>query len=279
MTALYGIFGYPVAHTRSPHMHNAAFAELGIDAVYVPFAIAPDSLADAVEGARALGVCGWNCTLPHKEAIMALLDEVEPGARAIGAVNTVAREGERLIGSNTDAQGLAESLREAGTALAGAQVVVLGGGGAARAAAVGLGTEAARVTVAARRPEQAKALCEAVAPAVQAELSGCDMGAGLRAALERCDLLIQATSATLGEGAGPDAFAAGLPLDALPEHATVCDLVYKPLQTTVMRAAAARGLRTVDGLGMLLHQGALAFTRWTGHAAPLEVMRRALVGE
>ncbi|MDD9932882.1 MAG: shikimate dehydrogenase [Myxococcales bacterium] len=278
MKALYGIFGFPVAHSRSPQMHNAAFAELGIDAVYVPFEVAPERLADAVAAVRVLGVRGLNVTLPHKAEVMALLDEVEPGARAIGAVNTIAREGERLIGLNTDAEGLARSLREAGTALEGARVVVLGGSGAARAAAVGLGAHAQHVTVATRRPEQAAALCAAVEPALTCPIDSCGMDAALERALSGCTLLIQATSATLGEGEGPERFAASLPIDALPGDATVCDLGYKPLETTVMRAAAARGLATVDGLGMLLHQGALAFERWTGEAAPIAVMRQALIG-
>ena len=278
MTRVYGVFGWPVAHSRSPAMHNAAFAALGLDAVYVPLAVPPERLAQAVDACAALGVSGFNVTLPHKTLIMPLLSSIEPVARAIGSVNTVLRDGERLIGTNTDAAGLAASLREAGLQLAGADVVVLGAGGAARAAVVGLAEAgAARVCVAARRLEQAEMLVREVAPHVPAAaLCPCDLGPGLPGALGTASLLIQATSATLGDTETARAFAATLPLEALPRSAAVCDLVYKPLQTALLARAQALGFSCVDGLGMLLHQGALALERWTGQPAPVEVMRAAL---
>ncbi|MCA9530809.1 MAG: shikimate dehydrogenase (NADP+), partial [Myxococcales bacterium] len=128
-----GIFGWPVEHSRSPAMHNAALAAVGLDATYVPFAVRPDALGRAVEGVRALGIRGVNVTLPHKQAIVPLLDELDEAARAIGAVNTVSHERGRLLGSNTDAPGLVRALEAAGVRAAGARVVVLGAGGAARA--------------------------------------------------------------------------------------------------------------------------------------------------
>jgi shikimate dehydrogenase len=278
MTRVFGVFGWPVAHSRSPAMHNAAFAALGLDAVYVPFAVPPDKLARAIEAVATLDVAGVNVTLPHKSAIMPLLAQVEPVAQAIGAVNTVVRDGARLIGTNTDAEGLARALREAGVELSGARVVVLGAGGAARASVVGLAQAgAARIEVSARRADQAAALVAELA----AHTPGCalhagDMGPALRDALASASLLVQATSATLGESAGARAFSDALPLDALSRSAVVCDLVYKPLETTLLARARGLGLRGVDGLGMLLHQGALAFERWTGRPAPVAVMRKAL---
>jgi shikimate dehydrogenase len=278
MTRVFGVFGWPVAHSRSPAMHDAAFAALGLDAVYVPFAVPPDKLARAIEAVATLDVAGVNVTLPHKSAIMPLLAQVEPVAQAIGAVNTVVRDGARLIGTNTDAEGLARALREAGVELSGARVVVLGAGGAARASVVGLAQAgAARIEVSARRADQAAALVAELA----AHTPGCalhagDMGPALRDALASASLLVQATSATLGESAGARAFSDALPLDALSRSAVVCDLVYKPLETTLLARARGLGLRGVDGLGMLLHQGALAFERWTGRPAPVAVMRKAL---
>jgi len=271
-----GILGWPVAHSRSPAMQNAALAALGIAGSYVPFEVKPESLGDAVRGLRALGVDGVNVTLPHKLEVMAFLDEVDPDARAIGAVNTIAREGDRLLGFNTDAPGLVRSLEASGVALRGARVVVLGAGGAARAAAVGIARAgAARIFVAARRPEQAETLITELGSVL-----GCPSSAGgmdaLATELAGCDLLVQSTSATLHGNPAAQPFADGLPLDALPPGAVVSDLVYQPLRTTVLAAAEARGLRTVDGLGMLLHQGALSFERWTGRQAPVEVMRAAL---
>jgi shikimate dehydrogenase len=276
---LYGILGWPVWHSRSPAMHTAAFEASGVDAAYVPFGVPPSRLPEAVAGLAALGVGGVNVTLPHKAAILPLLDRVEPGARAIGAVNVVVREGRKLTGTNTDAPGLVRALGDAGFEPKGADVTVIGAGGAARAAVVGLGRAgAAHIGVAARRPEAAERLV--------AELAGAVGAAGLTAAaldskdcrslFRRAALLVQATTATMDDGPDASRFAASLPLDLLPEGAVVTDVVYVPRETAVLRAANRRGLTIVDGSGMLLHQGALAFERWTGRTAPLEVMRAAL---
>jgi shikimate dehydrogenase len=276
MSRVYAVMGWPVAHSRSPAMHNAALAALGLDDVYVGLAVPPARLSHAVEAATALGVAGFNVTLPHKTAIMPLLAEIEPAARAIGAVNTVVRVGERWLGANTDAGGLLRALGEAGVDPRACTAVVLGAGGAARAAVVALSAGgAARITIAARRIAAARTvaaeLCEHCAPT---QLEAADLGATLAAALAHAGLLIQATSASLGAEARQ--FAAAIPLHALPADAVVCDLVYKPLQTELLRRASERSLRCVDGLGMLLHQGALAFQRWTGEPAPVAVMRAAL---
>lgn len=277
-TQVFAIFGHPISHSRSPAMHNRAFAELGLDAVYVPFDVSPEALADAVRGLRALGIAGANVTLPHKTAVMAHLDHVSTEAQAIGAVNTLYWEDGKLCGDNTDAPGLSRSLEEAGVQLTGQRVTILGAGGAARAAAVGLaGAGAARVTVAARRPQAAQALVQAVRPALGtcvAGATGTDHLAGLFA---ETDILVQSTSATLGShGEQAQAFAQSLPIHVLPSHATVTDLVYTPRVTTVMQIAQERGLHTVDGLGMLLYQGVLAFERWTKTAAPVDIMRAVL---
>ena len=268
-TRVLGVIGWPVSHSRSPAMHTAALAAMGEDAVYVPFAVPPGELPRAIAGLRSLGVLGVNLTLPHKQSAMALVDVLEPSARAVGAVNTIVREGERLIGANTDAAGLVLALRAEGVEPRGLRALVLGAGGAARAALHGLGEAGAAVRVAARRAEQAEALarstrCDAVAMSALGE------------ALRECDLLVQATSATLGGGAAAETFASTIPLSELPGSAVVIDLVYSPLETTVLRDARRRGLRALDGLGMLAGQGALALERWLGRPAPLDVMRAAL---
>lgn len=274
--AIYGIFGHPVEHSRSPRMQCAAFAACGINGTYVAFDVAPASLQDAVRGAGALGVCGFNVTLPHKSTIMPMLDEVDALATSIGAVNTVWREAGRWRGTNTDADGLARALIEADVDLAGARVVLLGAGGAVRGAVVGLARAgAAAVVVAARRPEAAKALVADLADAVGPTVLSAQALQGLEDRFGACDILVQGTSATLGDPSRAVAFAEGLPMHALPDHAVVTDMVYTPRITTVLAAAQARGLRIVDGSGMLIHQGALAFERWTGVAPPIDVMRRA----
>ena len=278
MKRVYGIIGWPVWHSRSPTMHNAAFDATDIDAVYAPFGVRPPDLERAMLGLRALGVRGVNVTLPHKQNVMPFLDEVDDEATAIGAVNTVAMEKGRLLGSNTDAEGLVRSLREHGFDPKGQTAIVIGAGGAARAAVAGLAAAAARrIVVAARRTEQAKRLREALAPITKdTEVVAIGLPQLPRDELANAALLVQATSATLDDGPQASQFAASLPLDALPKTATVTDLVYAPRRTTVIRAAERLDLRVVDGLGMLLHQGAIAFERWTGLDAPLDVMRTAL---
>jgi shikimate dehydrogenase len=271
-----GIFGWPVAHSKSPQMHEAAARALGIALRYERFEVAPEGLTEAVRAKHAAGIDGYNLTVPHKLAIMSLVDEVAPAARAIGAVNTVVRRGGRYLGDNTDAPGFVRSLEDAGVQLSGANVVVLGAGGAARAAVVGLADAgAAEIRVLSRRPAQSEALCQSLASAVGCGLQAAPLGEAGRH-FGGASLLVQATSATLESNPGAQAFADSLPIEALPEGAAVVDMVYKPLETTLLARANARGLPTIDGLGMLLHQGAIAFEMWTGFAPPLDVMRSAL---
>lgn len=283
MSLLLGIIGWPVEHSRSPAMHRAAIAALGLDASYLRFAVPPARLAAAIEGMRALGIDGLNVTIPHKQAVIPLLDEISVEARAIGAVNTIARQGDRLLGSNTDAPGLVRALGEAGVALQGASVVLIGAGGAARAAAAGLaGAGAAKLVVVARRAPEAARMIASMGALLG---GGCSTsvlplqdGAALGAAFARADLVIQATSATLGAPRSASEFAHALPLDRLPAAAAVVDLVYEPRRTAVLERAEALGLQAIDGLGMLLWQGALSLERWTGREAPIEAMRRTLLG-
>jgi len=255
-TKLLGLLGHPVSHSRSPAIHTAALAALGVDATYLAFDVPEPGLASAVAGLDALGALGVNVTVPHKVAVMGHLDGLDSAASAIGAVNTITRDGDGWVGRNTDAPGLVRSLLEADVDPTGANVLVLGAGGAARAAVVGLSEAAASgVTIAARRLDRAEALVSSVetrAPLHAADLKGLQVG--------QFDLLIQATSATMGPHA--ETFARSLPIAELPDHATVMDLVYAPLETTVLAAARARGLRTVDGLGMLIWQAALALEHW-----------------
>jgi shikimate dehydrogenase len=259
-------------------MHGAAIRALGLDAAYLPFAVRPEALPDAVRGLRALGLRGVNVTLPHKAAVIPLLDEVSDDARAIGAVNTIINDDGWLRGENTDAPGLVRSIEEAGVSVRGRRVTVLGAGGAARAAVVGLcRAGASELTLITRRPEAARALANELRGVVPVPLhaGGLDLDA-LEARFEATDLLVQASSATLNGGPEAEAFAARLPVAKLPNGAAVVDLVYQPRRTTVLEAAAAAGLETVDGLGMLLHQGALAFRLWTGLEPPLDLMDEAL---
>ena len=270
-TRLIALLGRPVAHSRSPAMHTAALAALSVDADYLAFDVPASALGDAARGLRALGAIGANVTVPHKQSILQHLDEVWPAALRIGAVNTIAVEGGRLCGTNTDARGMVRALKERDYDPSGKRALVLGAGGAARAAVVGLIDAGARsVTVAARRSQAAHALVVQLRPLAPpgATIDAADMRDISRGGFcGAIDLLVQATSATMTDDA--EAFAASLPLAALPAHATVMDLVYAPLQTTVLRDAEALGLTAVDGLGMLVWQAALALELWLKRTEPL----------
>jgi shikimate dehydrogenase len=235
-----------------------------------------DDLADALRGLPALGLGGANVTVPHKEAALAYLDEASDDARAIGAVNTIQVSGRRLIGHNTDCGGMLDALRCDGRfCVTGVHAVVVGAGGAARAAAFALaGAGAATIVIANRNWDRAAALADAVRrafPGCAIDAAALD-GAGIRAALRNAGLLIQAT--TVGGGAQR----AGIPVaaDALHPRLLVMDMIYEPRETVLLREARARGCRTLGGLSMLVYQGARAFEIWTGRRAPVQVMREAV---
>jgi len=285
-TKLVGLLGWPVSHSVSPLMHNAAFAALGLDWRYVPLPVDPqraDAVRRAVRGLAALGMAGANVTVPHKQAVMPYVDRLLPAAQAIGAVNTlVVEEDGSLTGDNTDAAGFMADLREHGVEVEGRRVLLLGAGGSARAVAYGLMKAGAeRIDVLNRTPAAAQALVDAIQPlmAVSDPLAPgfCSLVAGaLPQKVERlaydADLIVNCTSL----GMTPHSDTTPWPHD-VPLHSgqVVYDLVYNPPQTVLLRQAAASGAQAVGGLGMLVWQGALAFERWTGCQAPVAVMRRA----
>lgn len=259
-TQLCGVILHPAGHTRSPAMHNAAFAALDLDAVYVAFDVRPEALADALAGCRALGVRQLAVSLPHKEAVMAHLQEVEDTARSIGAVNTVTLREGRLVGANTDWLGAVRAL-ERETELDGRDVVVLGAGGTARAVVWGARSRGARVAVLNRTRSRAEALAA-------------ELGAGAAGTLEDlagrpCDVLVNTTSVGLRSDASP------VRADAIPANAVVLDAVYDPPRTRLLRDAEARGARTIGGKWMLVHQAAEQLRLWSGREAPIEVMADA----
>lgn len=281
-TRLVGLIGWPVEHSLSPAMHNAAFAELGLNWCYVPLPVAPGRLREALRGLVALGFAGANVTAPHKEAVMAHLDEVAPGARAIGAVNTiVVREG-RTFGHNTDWRGFLAALREGGFSPQGKRAVVLGAGGAARAVVYALAHTGSEVAVLNRTPQRAEALVGDLSPLFPSiPFIALSLNENtLREQAAVAHLLVNATPLGTWPEVDRSPWPEGL---AFPGHLTVFDLVYNPPQTRLLQQAAAGGARTIGGLGMLVHQGAAAFRLWTGLEPPVETMyeacRRALGGE
>jgi shikimate dehydrogenase len=264
-TRLAGILGWPVEHSLSPAMHNAAFRALGLNWAYLAFPVEPARLEAAVRGLAAAGCAGLNVTIPHKQAVLGACSQIHPAARAIGAANTLVPDGDGgFRADNTDAAGFLRALDEGapGLDLAGADVLLVGAGGAARAVAWALGERGARLRVANRTPDRAAELGAHV-PFVPAALD---------AVAAACALVVNATSLGLeGDRPPPE-----LPLAGLGPGQVAVDVVYRRGGTPWLRAAAARGARTVDGLAMLVHQGAASFAQWTGVEAPLEAMRGAL---
>ncbi len=271
---LAGVIGDPVAHSRSPAIHNAAFAELGLLARYELWPTTAADLAERVASLRAEHILGANVTLPHKVAVLELLDRLDSEVRAIGAANTIIREADgTLTGANTDAPAFLASLREdGGYEPAGQTAVILGASGAARAAAVALvGAGIARLCVVNRSLEKAEALLDDVLAAANAGplLFALTPGdAELADTLASTGLVVNATSVGWHGDETP------LPAELLPPGALIFDLVYR--STRLLRDAAERGARPLDGAGMLVRQAALAFERWTGRPAPLDVMRAAM---
>jgi shikimate dehydrogenase len=275
-TQLTGVIGWPIAHSVSPAMHNAAFRALGLDWCYLPFAVHPARLPDALRGIRALGLRGINATVPHKEALLALVDSLTPAARAIGAVNTVSLANDTIVGHNTDAQGFLRALGDVGFSPAGSTALILGAGGAARAVAYALATAGAKVKVLNRTPGRAQAL----AADLGARLAG-DLPTGaslvgdnldeniLRREAKQAKLVVNAT--TLGMWPLVDS-SPWPPAVPFPSDALLFDLVYNPRQTRFCQLAQASGAQTLDGLRMLVHQGAEAFELWTGSVPPIGVM-------
>jgi len=274
-TTVAGIIGFPVTHSLSPVMHNAAFAALGLDWIYVPFQVPRERLAQGVAGLAALGIAGFNVTIPHKVAIIPLLDRISPEAELVGAVNVVALQDGALVGYNTDGIGLVVSLqREFGFTPAGRSVLVLGAGGAARGAVAALGSAgAARICLANRSAAPARELVASLAP----RLPGLQLEADSLARLEEpaflCsfDLIVNTTSV----GMGGDSFA-GLALSAQKPGLLVYDMVYAPPVTPLLAQARGFGMRAANGIGMLVAQGEAAFTIWTGYAPPDGCMAGAL---
>ena len=270
VTRILGVIGDPIGHTSSPAMHNAAIAALGLDYAYVAFHVRPDELGQAIEGMRALQIAGLNVTVPHKQGVMAHLDEVSAEAVAIGAVNTVVNCQGRLVGYNTDAFGILESLkRDGGVERLPAQVALLGAGGAARAILYALlqCEEVERILLLNRTCSKAESLAEDL------DQSGRVVVEGMNASsVAEVDLLINSTSVGMypQEEASPLADASVLHADML-----VADIVYKPLKTRLMMQAEAVGARAFNGLGMLAWQGARSFELWTGSAPPVDAMMAA----
>jgi shikimate dehydrogenase len=273
-TTLCAVIGNPVGHSLSPEIHNAAFRHLGLDWVYAAFRV--EDIGNAVAGIRALGIRGVSVTIPHKVAALPLLDSLEETAAKIGAVNTIVNTGGRLHGINTDGAGALRALTGAGHDPAGASVLILGSGGAARAIAFTIAERAApaRLAIAGIVPGELAALCADIAAATPVSPVPVAMaGDALREAVAGARIIINCTPL----GMHPQADASPLPEGLLGSRHVVFDIVYNPLATKLLKDAKAHGAAVICGIEMFLNQACLQFEHWTGLPAPAEVMREVLM--
>jgi shikimate dehydrogenase len=271
---LVGVFGFPVAENPTGVMQEAAFAELGLNWRYLTVEVKPEALPDAIRGVRAFGMRGINLTIPHKVAVLPLLDEISPDAALIGAVNTVRREGDRLIGENTDGKGFLRGLREeAGVDPQGKRVAILGAGGAARAIAVELVLAGAgNLVILNRNPARGQELVQDLETRTGAK-AGFQVWSSAFSVPGEIDILVNATSIGLYPEIGE---MPAVRFEASRPDLLVCDVVPNPPETRLIHMARALGFSVLTGLAMLVYQGAIGFEMWTGRPAPEAAMKEAL---
>lgn len=271
-TQICALIGDPVEHSLSPHMQNAAFKHLNLNFVYVAFKVAKENVGKALQGMRAFGIKGLNVTMPLKTAVIPHLDKLAPEAEKMGAVNTILNDDGRLIGYNTDGLGALEALKANGQNPAGKNILILGAGGAARAVAFSLCKEANAILILNRTVEKAKILAEELNKTFGKTVRhGRFDYETLAKEIKNADILVNATSI----GMTPYENETPVNMKLLRRDLTVFDLVYNPPETKLLREAKAVGAKTVEGLSMLVYQGALSFEIWTGKKAPIDVMMKA----
>ena len=275
-TKLCGIIGDPVEHTMSPVMHNAGFEKMGLDYCYVPFRVKKEDLGRAIDGMRALNIRGLNVTIPHKVAVIPFLDRLDPLTEKIGAVNTIVNDNGTLTGYNTDATGFLQAMLERGIEPQAKNVVILGAGGASRGISFILAERGAHLVILNRRLELdwAEDLAGRLSETFREKVEALELvEENLAKALDKADILINATSV----GMSPDVDDTPVPAKLLKPGLIVFDIVYNPIKTRLLGEAEEAGAQTISGVDMLVWQGALAFEKWTGLKAPLELMREEVV--
>ncbi|NUN65999.1 shikimate dehydrogenase [Pseudanabaena biceps] len=276
-TKILGVMGFPVSHSLSPVMHNAAIAAMGLDYVYVPLPIPVESLATAIAGLKAVqSIQGFNLTIPHKVEVIPLLDEILPIAKSVGAVNTVKRIGDRWVGTNTDVAGFLEPLKQLKYDWSSMPALILGSGGAAKAVvAACLELGCPMIHVVGRDPKKMKKFHGTMTSQLHDYNLRVHPWASIPHLLEVAGLVINATP--IGMANDPHTPISELEMALLPQNAIAYDLIYTPRPTKFLQIAAARGLKAIDGLEMLINQGAIALEFWLDQPVPIEIMRQALI--
>lgn len=271
---LVGLLGYPISHSLSPQMHNTAFSHLGLPYAYLTFDTKEDNLEDVLKAMRVLNVAGFNVTMPNKTNVIPLLDEIAPEAQWIGAVNTVINDNGRLIGHNTDGKGYVQALREEGIDFEGKKFVVVGAGGGAKAVAIQLAADGAgEIVILNRHLEGAEIISNVIKDKIPTcKASALEFNADtLKEALKDADILVNTTS--VGMTPNEDASIVTDP-SVLRRELIVSDIIYKPAKTKLLKMAEAAGCRTINGFGMMIWQGAMAFKIWTGEDMPVDLVKQ-----
>jgi len=274
-TRVCAVIGDPIEHTLSPAMHNAAFEHLKLDFVFLAFRVTSDELENAVRGACALDIRGLNVTMPHKNSVTEFLDEADPAVKFLGAANTILNQSGRLKGFNTDGVGALKALKQNGVNLAGKKVLLLGAGGAAKAIAFSLAKEVDELCILNRDAVKARELASVLEPFGKKIVGNEFSPKQLQQKLQDSDVLINATFV----GMTPYASDSLVKPDWLKPELTVMDIVYNPVETKLLRDARASGAKVINGVEMLLYQGAASFEIWTGCKAPVDVMRKAALNQ
>nr|1NVT_A Chain A, Shikimate 5'-dehydrogenase [Methanocaldococcus jannaschii]1NVT_B Chain B, Shikimate 5'-dehydrogenase [Methanocaldococcus jannaschii] len=272
-TKVIGLIGHPVEHSFSPIMHNAAFKDKGLNYVYVAFDVLPENLKYVIDGAKALGIVGFNVTIPHKIEIMKYLDEIDKDAQLIGAVNTIKIEDGKAIGYNTDGIGARMALEEEIGRVKDKNIVIYGAGGAARAVAFELAKDN-NIIIANRTVEKAEALAKEIAEKLNKKFGEEVKFSGLDVDLDGVDIIINATPIGMYPNIDVEPI---VKAEKLREDMVVMDLIYNPLETVLLKEAKKVNAKTINGLGMLIYQGAVAFKIWTGVEPNIEVMKNAII--
>jgi len=275
-TRVCGVIGDPIGHTLSPTIHNAAFTHLGLDFVFLAFHVKVAELENAMRGMRGLGIHGLNVTMPHKSAVIGFLDEVDFTVRFLGSANTILNRDGKLSGFNTDGIGALKALLENGVDPSGKKVLLLGAGGAAKAIAFMFAPEVGELAILNRSAEKAQELAETLGHMFNQKVVGDVLSPdSIKMNLRDSDVLINATSV----GMKPNLSKSLVSPEWLRSNLTVMDIVYNPVETKLEKDAKAAGAKVINGVEMLIYQGAASLEIWTGKSAPIEVMRKAAIDQ
>jgi len=273
-TKILCLIGYPVEHSFSPIMHNAVIQELGIDYVYIALPVKPENLRNAILGIKALGIVGFNITIPHKERIIQYLDELDPIAEKIGAVNTVKNIKNKLVAKNTDAEGAKLALEEAGCSLRDKNILIIGAGGAARAISFALAEKAKKIVILNRTEIKAIKIAEELNNYFKIDAIGLNNSIkNLKNEILKADILINTTPL----GMYPKIEESPVPKEFLRKDLFVFDIVYNPIETKLLKNAKEVGCKTLGGLDMLINQGAIAFEWWIGKKPNKSLMKNKIM--